>query len=129
MAFAADFVDLFEIRGMTRLRRGLLRAPRVGASDVLLSYLGLDDRERYTHLHFDPMPTELTESRARFDVTVPPGQRIALFTRISCERIETGNALPKQFLISLREAMQSRHSVLPANAERQCNLPMFCSTK
>lgn len=125
LAFAADFVDLFEIRGITRLHRGLLRTPRVAASDVLLSYLGLDDRERYTHLHFDPMPTELTESRARFDVTVPSGQRIALFTRISCERIEAGNALPKQFLISLREAMQALRFARKRGAAVQSSNVLF----
>jgi glycogen debranching enzyme len=107
LAFAADFADLFEIRGMTRLRRGTLNEAKVGPADVLLSYLGRDDRERETHLHFDPVPTELSDSHARFEVTVPPGERCALFTRICCERRETDEALPKQFLRSLREAMQA----------------------
>ncbi|WIW90599.1 amylo-alpha-1,6-glucosidase (plasmid) [Sphingobium sp. V4] len=107
LGFAADFADLFEIRGMTRLRRGTIRDAQVGSADVLLGYMGRDDRERRTHLHFDPMPDELTENHARFDVTVPPGQRCALFTRICCDRAEGGSALPKQFLKSLREAMQT----------------------
>lgn len=107
LSFAADFADLFEIRGMTRLRRGTMRDAQIGPADVLLGYLGRDDRERRTHFHFDPMPSELTESHARFDVTVPPGQRCALFTRICCERAEADNPLPKQFLKSLREAMQA----------------------
>lgn len=107
LAFAADFADLFEIRGMTRLRRGTLNEAKVGPADVLLSYLGRDDQARETHLHFDPVPTELSDSHARFEVTVPPGQRCALFTRICCERAETDEALPKHFLRSLREAMQA----------------------
>ncbi|MBU2017338.1 MAG: amylo-alpha-1,6-glucosidase, partial [Alphaproteobacteria bacterium] len=104
-SFAADFADLFEIRGMTRLRRGTMCEPQVGAADVLLGYVGRDDRERQTHLHFDPMPDALTDSHARFEVTLPPGQRCALFTRICCERTEATEPLPKQFLKSLREAM------------------------
>lgn len=107
IGFAADFADLFEIRGMTRLRKGVMRDPQVGPADVLLAYLGRDGRERQTHLHFDPMPTDLTQDHARFDVTVPPGQRCALFTRICCDRAETPDPLPKQFLKSLREAMQT----------------------
>ena len=107
LSFAADFTDLFEIRGMTRSRRGTMHAPMIGPADILLGYLGLDGRERQTHLHFDPAPAELTESHARFDVTIAPGQRCALFTRISCEPGETDGALPKQFLKALREAMQA----------------------
>lgn len=107
IGFAADFADLFEIRGMTRLRKGTMRDPQVGPADVLLAYLGRDGRERQTHLHFDPMPTELTDGHARFDVTVPPGQRCALFARICCDRADTPDPLPKQFLKSLREAMHT----------------------
>ncbi|MDR7157138.1 glycogen debranching enzyme [Sphingobium xenophagum] len=107
LSFAADFADLFEIRGMTRLRRGTMREPQVGLSHVLLGYLGRDDRERETHLHFDPMPNDLTDTHARFDVTVPPGERCALFTRISCKKVEAVEGLPKQFLKSLREAMEA----------------------
>ncbi|NWK98885.1 amylo-alpha-1,6-glucosidase [Sphingobium lactosutens] len=107
LGFAADFADLFEIRGMTRLRKGTMRDPQVGPADVLLGYLGRDDRERHTHLHFDPAPTELTATHARFDVTIPPGKRCALFTRICCGKAQADEALPKQFLKSLREAMQA----------------------
>lgn len=106
LAFAADFADLFEIRGMTRLRRGTLRAPQVGAADLLLSYLGRDDRERETHLHFDPVPDELTDSHARFDVLISAGGRCTLFARIACGQARDDAPLPKQFLQSLREAMR-----------------------
>lgn len=107
LSFAADFADLFEIRGMTRLLRGTMREAEIGPSDVLLGYVGRDDLERQTHLHFDPIPDELTDSHAGFDVTVPPGERCALFTRISCGRTEARAPLPKEFLKSLREAMEA----------------------
>ncbi|WP_150294005.1 amylo-alpha-1,6-glucosidase [Sphingobium estronivorans] len=107
LGFAADFADLFEIRGMVRLRRGTMDDPQVGAADVLLRYRGRDERERETHLHFAPVPTALTESNARFDVTVPPGESCALFIRICCQQAQAHDPLPKQFLKSLREAMQT----------------------
>ncbi|MET0374384.1 MAG: glycogen debranching N-terminal domain-containing protein, partial [Rhizorhabdus sp.] len=125
LAFAADFADLFEIRGMTRLRRGVVREPEIGASDVLLSYIGRDDRERKTHLHFDPPPSELTDKNARFDVTVEPGERCALFTRISCGPIETSEGLPKHFLRSLREAMQSLRSARTRGASLHSSNQIF----
>src|SRR3546814_19621538 len=33
ISFAADFADLFEIRGMTRLRRGTVREPAIGRAE------------------------------------------------------------------------------------------------
>ena len=108
MSFAADFADLFEIRGMTRLRKGGMKPPVVGSADVLLVYEGRDAKTRETHLCFDPAPQELTESHAMFEVMVPPGERRTLYMRIACERVElTQEPFSRQFLKALRESMQS----------------------
>jgi glycogen debranching enzyme len=108
IAFAADFADLFEIRGMTRLRRGTMRDPVLGTDEVLLGYEGRDGRVRETHLRFDPAPQQLTDSHARFDVPVPPGERRTLYIQICCERTEEPiGALSKHFLKRLRESMQA----------------------
>jgi glycogen debranching enzyme len=40
--FDCDFADIFEVRGMRRQRRGLLRPPESGEQSLLLSYEGLD---------------------------------------------------------------------------------------
>ncbi|WP_443018999.1 MULTISPECIES: amylo-alpha-1,6-glucosidase [Sphingobium] len=108
IAFAADFADLFEIRGMTRLRKGEMKPPVVGDADVLLTYEGRDARRRETHLCFDPQPQVLTDSHAAFEVTVPPGERRTLYMRIACERQELlPTPFSRQFLKALRESMQS----------------------
>lgn len=108
VGFAADFADLFEIRGMTRLRKGVTNAPDIGDADVLLSYEGRDGQTRATHICFDPQPQELTENHARFDITVPPGDRATIYMRVSCERMARPcEPLSRQFLRSLRESMQA----------------------
>jgi glycogen debranching enzyme len=108
ISFAADFADLFEIRGMTRLRKGVMKEPAIGPADVLLSYEGRDSRTRETHLCFGPAPQELTEGHARFEVSVPPGERRTLYMRVACERTEPPNAsFSRHFLKALRESMQS----------------------
>ncbi len=69
LRFGADFSDIFEVRGQTRLLRGQAHAPVLGDSHVVLSYTGLDRRHRSTTLRFDPVPavptgfTHLTGSR------------------------------------------------------------------
>ncbi|HKT77140.1 MAG TPA: amylo-alpha-1,6-glucosidase [Sphingobium sp.] len=108
IGFAADFADLFEIRGMTRLRKGVMKPPVFGPADVLLSYEGRDGKTRETHLCFEPAPQELADSHARFEVTVPPGERRTLYMRVACERVALSpEPFSRQFLKSLREAMQS----------------------
>ncbi|MET0137416.1 MAG: amylo-alpha-1,6-glucosidase [Sphingobium sp.] len=103
--FAADFADLFEVRGMTRLRRGETKAPELGDAQVLLSYVGRDALERVTHLRFEPQPTSLSDKQALFEVSLEPGQRCALFVQISCYRPEPASHLSRHFLKSLRDQM------------------------
>jgi glycogen debranching enzyme len=75
MMFAADYVDVFEVRGMKRDHRGTLRAPVVDAErgSVVLGYDGLDGRGRTTRLTFSPAPSELLAARARFHLALEPG--------------------------------------------------------
>lgn len=84
--FAADFADIFEVRGMTRKARGRLLEPRVEESRVLLAYEGLDDVERRTLLSFEPKPTELRATSAISRVTLAPGEERELTASITCER-------------------------------------------
>ncbi|WP_375196106.1 glycogen debranching N-terminal domain-containing protein [Sphingobium sp.] len=126
LAFAADFADLFEIRGMTRLRRGAMRDPVVGTDEVLLGYEGRDGKVRETHLRFDPAPQHLTDSHVRFDVAVPPGERRTLYIQICCERTEKpGGALSKHFLKRLRESMQALKQARSRGATVQSSNQLF----
>jgi glycogen debranching enzyme len=72
LLFAADFVDIFEVRGMRREQRGELREPVVGSEHVTLGYEGLDRLTRTTELVFAPAPALLTRSRAEFHVALAP---------------------------------------------------------
>lgn len=72
--FAADFADIFELRGMRREARGRLMQPRVqGRSGVAFRYRGLDGVSRQTRLRFETKPDELGASRAVFYLEIPPG--------------------------------------------------------
>lgn len=106
IGFAADFADLFEIRGMTRLRRGELHDPVIGPDHVHLRYVGRDAVERHTHIQFDPAPDRVTGNAAHFHVSVPAGKRCTLFLRIACDDRATTPGLAGEFLRALREAMQ-----------------------
>jgi len=77
LRFAADFADLFEVRGAVRARRGFHEPPQVEHGGVRLAYRGLDGVERATRLRFDPAPATLTGEAASFELDLPPGRRSA----------------------------------------------------
>jgi glycogen debranching enzyme len=54
---AADFADIFEVRGLLRERRGRLLAPKIEGSTVKLAYLGTDEVFRETWIRFGETPT------------------------------------------------------------------------
>jgi glycogen debranching enzyme len=69
---AADFADIFEVRGTQRARRGRTLSPRVDDAELELGYEGLDGRIRRTTLQFDPPPTRLTKTCAEYALHLQP---------------------------------------------------------
>ncbi len=107
-AFHADFADLFEARGTPRLRRGTLRPPEARGDTVLLAYDGLDRRLRTTRLRFSPEPERLTETRARFTLTLQPGQRRLIHVETACDPAgPPEREVAASFLFSLVEARRA----------------------
>ena len=77
--FAADFLDIFEVRGLLPDRhRGQVQAARVERNHVVLGYRGLDGETRTTTLRFSPAPAELSESGATFNLEAAPGGDVEL---------------------------------------------------
>lgn len=106
IAFGADFADLFEVRGMTRVRRGKLQPPRIEDGRALLAYTGLDGESRATSLAFDPPPTILAPARAVYDVSLAPGVPLTLGLQITCLEGLAAGATPRMvgFVPAMRAA-------------------------
>jgi glycogen debranching enzyme len=78
LALAADFADMFEVRGAPgRLARGHALAPRQTERGVTLAYVGEDNVFRETVIEFDPSPDALhldaVRIRASWKVALEPG--------------------------------------------------------
>jgi glycogen debranching enzyme len=56
LRFAADFADIFEIRGYEPEARGALEAPIVEEGSLAMRYMGTDGHRRETMITFDPHP-------------------------------------------------------------------------
>ena len=72
LIFAADFHDVFEVRGMHRAARGETLPAEREPDGVRLGYRGLDGVRRSTRLVFAPAPEVIAANRAVWRVTVPP---------------------------------------------------------
>jgi glycogen debranching enzyme len=83
--FAADFADVFEVRGVTRDRRGTALPPECEHAGVRLGYRGLDGVVRTTRIAFSPAPVAVTPGSARYRLTFPPGGRVELSMTIAAE--------------------------------------------
>ena len=93
-AFASDFADLFEVRGIRRVRRGIATTKLRGGQDAILSYHGLDGRLRRTTLTFDPPPSELLTSVAGYTLDLKPHERTSIFVSVECDGENESRAMP-----------------------------------
>ena len=80
--FAADFVDIFEVKGHARAARGCPLAEELSAQGVKLAYRGLDDAVRTTHLQFSLVPVSLSPQTAEFRIDLERDAVARLYVEI-----------------------------------------------
>jgi glycogen debranching enzyme len=86
LQFDADFVDIFEVRGSKREKRGEKLPVQINEQEVLLGYRGLDNIERRTRIYFWQVPESLASNIARFTFKLEPKVEQSLVVDIFCER-------------------------------------------
>jgi glycogen debranching enzyme len=69
--YAADFADMFEVRGMERENRGTYYRPIITENAVTLFYRGLDNILRGTRIEFGEPPSVLDANSATYNLTIP----------------------------------------------------------
>lgn len=83
--YAADFADLFEVRGVRRGRRGRVLPPTGGPAERILAYRGLDGILRRTCMAFSEPPAVHDTGLARFRFCLQPGVAHDLYLTVACE--------------------------------------------
>jgi glycogen debranching enzyme len=83
--FAADYADIFEIRGQQRSRRGRLAEPRVGPDWAELSYEGLDKVVRRTRLHCEPRPESISGNSIRLSAQLDGHSEQIFEITVTCQ--------------------------------------------
>jgi glycogen debranching enzyme len=85
MEFSADYKDIFEVRGTTRLQHGRHLSPVVSEDEVVLGYCGLDNLLRQTCVRFDPSPQKLSGECAEFSVALEPKAEAHFYIQVGCQ--------------------------------------------
>jgi glycogen debranching enzyme len=83
LLFSADFMDIFQVRGLLRGRNGRYARPMVEGTRVRFRYEGLDDRIRYTEIGFAPQPQLLEGTCGRWELDLPPHGQICLTVTVA----------------------------------------------
>lgn len=104
LTFAADFADLFEVRGSHRDHRGERHPPVVEDARVSLTYTGLDKLLRVSTLAFEPAPAQLTGNRAVFEFDLKPRQACTVFMEVNCRPGSASQSPAHGFFAALRDA-------------------------
>ncbi|HEX5393840.1 MAG TPA: amylo-alpha-1,6-glucosidase [Rhodocyclaceae bacterium] len=115
--FAADYADIFEVRGFVRTQRGLALAPVSSPGHVTLGYQGLDGVVRNTVLHFLPTPTTVAGDGVEYLVTLAPKDQVELQMTALCEI----GGEPRQ-AVEYQHALAAVDSAVPRARERSCRI-------
>lgn len=119
-SFDADFMDIFQVRGIVRGKSGTYYAPVQERDSSVFVYEGLDNKLRSTTVRFDPPPAQMRENCSSWTIELPPlGRsqiRIRIVPRIADKtphvsvgefsRMEVSPAAPGQNLESALEELQ-----------------------
>jgi glycogen debranching enzyme len=80
--YGADFVDVFQVRGMARGQTGQYYQPLVKENSIGFYYRGLDNVIRNTRIEMDPAPAEISGQVARWDLALDPLQHLEFHIRV-----------------------------------------------
>lgn len=120
---AADFADIYEVRGLKRKARGQDLEPEVSDGRVALRYRGLDGVVRRTLLQFTPRPEILDASCASFRVTLLPGQTATFYLAVGCEREPSSlPSLRPHHLPHFDQARSALRASLEERREQVCRI-------
>jgi glycogen debranching enzyme len=78
LRMAADFADIFEVRGARRKRRGTLKKPEHTADQLVLQYVGLDGLLYRTVVTMMPEPKHVSTSGPFWNLRLEPGEATLL---------------------------------------------------
>jgi glycogen debranching enzyme len=110
LKLGADFRDIFEVRGLTRDKRGQIRPTQMDRDNVTLSYIGLDNITRETQIEFSPPATQAVMQGLFWDLRLERGQTAEV-------RVTTRLRSVGERPMELEHSEQEPHEQLPHGSD------------
>jgi len=96
ISFDADFVDVFQVRGLARAIHGQYYKPMTEGGGLVFSYRGLDKILRQTVIRMNPAPVEISEGTARWELHLEPLRKTELEITVT-PRVESEESRAENF--------------------------------
>src|SRR5690606_34079617 len=87
--YAADFADIFDVRGSLRPLRREAAATTTDGRRVTFRYTGLEAVERRSCVAFSEPPARMTAARAEFMFSLPRGRSLDLYVECGADHCDT----------------------------------------
>lgn len=114
LIYEADFMDVFQVRGVARQKLGHYYKPIVQREEILFHYLGQDGVARDTIVHFSTPPDQIENTTAIWRLKLQPFKRCQIQTtivpRVEDKRLRTDRPDFAHSLRSRREAFAAWES-------------------
>src|SRR5262249_10168913 len=78
MTYEADFMDVFQVRGLARERLGHYFKPIVHRNSIVFHYCGLDGVTRDSCIQFSPAPEKVEGTTFHWQIKLPPFKQCQL---------------------------------------------------
>jgi glycogen debranching enzyme len=125
-AMAADFADIFEVRGARREVRGKLLPTERGRDSIRFSYRGTDGELYSTCVRMIPEQSEIAGDRVRFRLALQPGETTVLEITILAHRGEACAAPEwRPFDLRMRAAAKHHQEFLDGATRVRCDNNRF----
>ncbi|HVL76542.1 MAG TPA: glycogen debranching N-terminal domain-containing protein, partial [Noviherbaspirillum sp.] len=125
MEFAADYKDIFEVRGYHCKERGQYLQPEVGERELLLGYRGRDQCVRKTRIRLDPKPDTLTTGRAEYRIDLPPKGEAHVYVTVGCERDDEHAPVDLDYFSAFKKINQDVGTSLLVRSKVSTSDPLF----
>jgi glycogen debranching enzyme len=113
----ADYMDIFEVRGARRERRGRLLPPTTTDASIVHSYEGLDKTVRRTRIECVPRPTALSATGFSFHERLDPKGEAVYWMTAACESTDGA-----PYRLSFDSALEEAENALGRSWIREAHL-------
>jgi glycogen debranching enzyme len=128
LRLAADFADVFEVRGARRTRRGTLMPPQYAGDQLVFRYHGLDRQQYRTCVRMTPEPARLGPTGPFYQLTLLPGEATVLELVIEPSRGDGPFTPVVAFDQRCANVRERHHSFVGVATAVHCNNSTFDET-